>query len=208
MSTLGKHWRIKPKFTAPKKCAECGGMFTPKVHNQVVCSPQCKRIRNLKQIKAKDIPAPARRIKCVICGNLFSYKGTASPKTCPGICRKKRKLNRPYTLKPESKIYHAMRGTLNHRIDIPDGQRNTSRYCDYKPSDLRKHIESKFKPGMTWGNYGKKGWHIDHIKPLSSFKFVDDSGNLIVSEVKAAMSLENLQPLWAKDNLKKGDRYK
>jgi hypothetical protein len=26
---------------------------------------------------------------------------------------------------------------------------------------------------MTWENYGVKGWHIDHIKPCSSFDLTD-----------------------------------
>jgi len=28
--------------------------------------------------------------------------------------------------------------------------------------ELRKYLESLFKPGMTWKNYGRGGWHIDH----------------------------------------------
>lgn len=60
------------------------------------------------------------------------------------------------------------------------------------------------KPGMTWENYGRSGWHIDHIKPLIAFKFVNDKGQMNISEIHKAMDLSNLQPLWAADNIRKG----
>jgi hypothetical protein len=61
---------------------------------------------------------------------------------------------------------------------------------------LREHLKNKFKPGMSWENYGK--WHIDHIKPLSSFNLLDEK------ELSAACHYTNLQPLWAVENWKKG----
>lgn len=60
------------------------------------------------------------------------------------------------------------------------------------------HIEGRFTDGMTWDNYGE--WHIDHIVPLAAFD-LDDA-----EQVKLAVHYTNLQPLWAKDNLSKGDR--
>ena len=66
---------------------------------------------------------------------------------------------------------------------------------------LVQHIESQFQPGMSWSNWGKHGWHIDHIRPLSSFNLENKE------EFLAACSYKNLQPMWAEENLKKGDRY-
>jgi hypothetical protein len=58
--------------------------------------------------------------------------------------------------------------------------------------------EKKFKPKMSWNNYGK--WHIDHIKPCCSF-------NLSKSEEqRKCFHYSNLQPLWAKENLSKGKK--
>jgi hypothetical protein len=66
--------------------------------------------------------------------------------------------------------------------------------------DLRDHMESQFKDGMTWNNYGQRGWHVDHIIPLSKFDLSDENQRAI------AMHYTNLQPLWWRDNIKKGNK--
>lgn len=63
--------------------------------------------------------------------------------------------------------------------------------------EFRNHLERQFKEGMNWSNYGTFGWHIDHVKPLSSFNLV------ALSERLKACHYTNTQPLWAKDNLTK-----
>lgn len=64
-------------------------------------------------------------------------------------------------------------------------------------SELKKHLESQFKNGMTWRNWGREGWHIDHIKPISSFNLEDKE------EFLKAVHYTNLQPLWAFENMSK-----
>ena len=39
----------------------------------------------------------------------------------------------------------------------------------YTSLNLKEHLEKQFNDGMNWDNYGE--WHIDHIKPISSFTF-------------------------------------
>ena len=63
----------------------------------------------------------------------------------------------------------------------------------YTRKKFRKHIESKFTKGMTWDNYGKTGWHIDHIIPYCKFDF----NNINDKSLKDYWALSNLQPLWS-----------
>lgn len=63
---------------------------------------------------------------------------------------------------------------------------------NYSIDQLKAHLESKFTKGMTWENRGKNGWEIDHIIPISLFKF--DSYDH--PDFKACWDLNNLQPLW------------
>lgn len=69
------------------------------------------------------------------------------------------------------------------------------------PEFLIKYLESKFTKGMSWDNYGFRGWHIDHIKPCASFNLFDDI------EVKKCFHYSNLQPLWMKDNMSKWKHF-
>jgi hypothetical protein len=54
---------------------------------------------------------------------------------------------------------------------------------------------------MSWDNYGVNGWHVDHIRPLSSFYLTDNN------QLEIACHYTNMQPLWGKDNIKKGAKY-
>lgn len=91
------------------------------------------------------------------------------------------------------------------RLSIKKGNNSWNSCVGYSLEDLIKHLESKFKPGMTWQNYGKGHgkWEIDHIKPLSWFKFESKDDPAF----KECWGLENLQCLWSHENASKKNRY-
>jgi len=70
--------------------------------------------------------------------------------------------------------------------------------CGCSTPELMLHLQSQFKEGMHWNNYGK--WHIDHIRPCASFDLTDPE------QQRQCFHYSNLQPLWAKENLSKGAR--
>lgn len=57
---------------------------------------------------------------------------------------------------------------------------------------FKAYLESLWKPGMSWENYGVDGWHIDHVRPCASFDLSkrDDQG--------MCFHYTNLQPLWGR----------
>ena len=65
---------------------------------------------------------------------------------------------------------------------------------------LKLHLETKFTSEMNWDNHGSY-WHIDHIRPLCSFDLTDKE------QLMQACHYTNLQPLEAKENLRKGGKY-
>lgn len=62
---------------------------------------------------------------------------------------------------------------------------------------VREHIETQFQPGMTWQNFGRDGWHLDHIIPCSSFDLRKPEHQ------RRCFHFSNLRPMWEKANLRK-----
>lgn len=189
-------------------CKICKTQFMPKCHNGTTCSKKCKTEYSRIAMNKKAKYTPIAEKYCVICKSKFST-GRSQKITCSEFCSHKNKIagasNRPYRKQAKFKMYHSMRVAINTRIRAKNVK--TSDMCNYTPEQLKIHIESLFRPGMTWDNYGIKGWHIDHKKPLSLFNFFDIDGNINLDEIRACMSLDNLQPLWAKENLIKSNKY-
>jgi hypothetical protein len=99
------------------------------------------------------------------------------------------------------RLCRLLRGRLNSFIRFGDKSGSAVKDLGCSIEELKVYLESKFQEGMSWDNWSKIGWHIDHIIPLSSFNLQDPE------EFKKACHYTNLQPLWAEDNLKKSNKY-
>jgi len=73
--------------------------------------------------------------------------------------------------------------------------RGALRYLGCSFDDFARHIESKFTDGMSWENFGKGGWHVDHIYPLGRADLTDPV------ELLAAFNWRNCRPLWEAENM-------
>jgi hypothetical protein len=101
---------------------------------------------------------------------------------------------------PCFKILHSLRNRLRVALKLSGLSKNESakNLVGISIEGLKKYLESKFKTGMTWENYNKFGWHIDHIIPCASFDLSKPK------EQTKCFHYTNLQPLWWYENLAKG----
>ena len=97
----------------------------------------------------------------------------------------------------EYRILHSLRGRLLQALNGVVKTKHTMKFVGCNMDQLRMHLSSQFKDGMTWNNYGRKGWHIDHITSCASFDLTNPN------EQKKCFHYTNLQPLWWLDNCKK-----
>jgi hypothetical protein len=100
---------------------------------------------------------------------------------------------------PLFKLTYNLRSLISNSIK-KQGLSKTNRTatilgCDFEFFQL--YMEMQFKPGMSWDNHGE--WHIDHKTPISWAKTEE--------EVIKLNHYTNLQPLWAVENIQKGNRY-
>ena len=114
------------------------------------------------------------------------------------VTEEQRRKNRKYY--HNNRISRVMAQRIRSSLKSKDGK-SWADLVDYTIEELKAHLESKFKDEMTWNNYGK--WHIDHIKPISKFNVT----SFDCYDFKECWSLNNLQPLWAVDNLRKHNKW-
>lgn len=113
--------------------------------------------------------------------------------------RRRKELARRKT-DPHFVLKNRMRCLMWMGLKKEKGGRKWQDIAGYSVKTLKIHLEKLFTPGMTWEKLMNGEIHIDHKLPVSSFNFTttDDS------DFKKCWAIDNLQPLWAKDNLKKG----
>ncbi len=101
---------------------------------------------------------------------------------------------------PVYKLKCDLRRRLNLFLKLRNWKKTSkiSEYLGCSPEYLKVYLENQFQPGMSWEN--RHLWHIDHIIPLGSANTSE--------KVIELCHYTNLQPLWAIDNLKKGNKIK
>jgi hypothetical protein len=81
------------------------------------------------------------------------------------------------------------------------------KYLPYTINEFKQHLESQWESWMNWNNYGrtnnnKRTWQIDHIIPQSLLPFT----SMEEENFRKCWALENLRPIEAFANIKKGNK--
>lgn len=100
---------------------------------------------------------------------------------------------------PEFRIKQSLRGRIFSTVKNGHKSDKTMNLLGCSIEYFIAYLQSKFQEGMTLDNYGE--WHIDHIRPCASFDLT------CPIQQRVCFHYTNLQPLWAKDNLIKSDKY-
>lgn len=205
-------------------CEECGAGFAPTSKSRqrycCECGPKValRSARERSFLNDKDGARlrVGRECKCAHCGSKFTVmtKG-ARHKYCEE-CRELSDQNKlPHNRAagrtwrkhkrasdPKFVLSEIMRRSVSRVLNGSKGGRSWESLVGYTVEELREHLERQFLPGMTWGNRGLNGWHIDHIRPISSFSYTSSDD----PEFKECWALTNLRPMWGSENIRKKDQ--
>lgn len=166
---------------------------------------KCKEFKELEEFYLHPDTKDGRFSCCKLCHNKNTVKSRKSNTIHINYQSKWKKQNRLHLNKytknrkkePLFKLAHDVRRTICGILKSSKNK-STINYLGCSVEQLKNHLESQFKPGMSWGNHTVNGWHIDHIIPLASAKTQE--------ELEKLCHYTNLQPLWAHENLIKSDR--
>jgi len=112
-----------------------------------------------------------------------------------------KKTNIKYNSDINFKLKHVLRSRIQRALILGCKKTSSSELLGCNIEEYKIYLQSLFVEGMSWENYGRKGWHIDHIKPCSKFDLTKEE------EQKKCFHYSNTQPLWWKDNLIKHSSY-
>jgi len=207
-----------------KTCGSCGEKKTSSEFTFLKCMPdglrnQCKscdkkdrsenkelfyqrseawRKRNREHVNAlareRDRENPGRKAK------YFQDWCERDPERYKRVVKKR---NDKILSTPFGRLNNAMRVAVGRSLNGHKNGASWLKLVGYSIAELKSHIEGQFKPGMSWDNYGLYGWHVDHIRPIASFEFSGKN----CKQFKDCWALENLQPMWAKENRGKGANF-
>jgi hypothetical protein len=176
------------------RCIDCGGVS--------ICEHKRQRDRCIDCGGGSICDHKKQRYSCKDCGGSGICEHDRLRSTCKecdggSICEHKRERSKCKECDPIGYLSSLIRSRTCQALKSNKNKR-TMEYVGCTIEELKVHIEAQFEPGMTWANQGD--WHIDHIIPLKY-------NNPTLEDVIERLHFVNTQPLWAAENIAKGNRF-
>jgi len=186
-------------YKTPKRKAQCAiwcKEYREANKEKIAKRSKTWREENKDKLKVKRV-AYYQSNKDKIKAQIKAYRQTPAGKAS------EKKYHDKVRATPHGQLRHNISSAVRLKLLNHGGKKyraSIDKVLPFKIKDLITRLESMFKPGMTWENYGD--WHVDHIRPDISFNYatVDEP------EFAQSWALTNLQPLWASENCSKGSR--
>jgi hypothetical protein len=172
----------------------------------------CKKKHAEESRQQKKQKQELERIKervCLHCGKFFKIIYSIQ-KHCSDRCKQKfirvnnpeaakrwnKTANAKLASKPFGKVSHSIRSRVREALTFNRIFKSSKTFemLGYTQDDLVNHLEQQFTFGMSWSNYGKE-WHVDHIRPISSFRIKTQE------DIARCWALKNLMPRWATNEI-------
>ena len=173
-----------------KVCEQCGNPFMG-TNVQRFCCHQC--------FTTSTATLKSRRCVCVVCHSVFTPR-KADQECCSGACAAKlraiRRDGSAFSEQRASVDYSAGR-MLSKALHRNGDSRYFRAVFGYSEQEWRDHVSANWSKGMSMAN--RKQWHIDHSRPKVTFEYESRTDPAF----RECWSLDNLRPMWAKDNLRK-----
>lgn len=181
------------KIIDNKQCTKCGEVksvegFSKDKQKRDGLQSYCKPCANAYREKNREK---------ILTYNKAYYQANRGEIISSNIAYAKRRIANDSSLRMAQRT----RANLGHILKGKHNHAPTLELLGCTGEEWRSHLESTFKPGMSWDNHGKgEGkWEVDHIMPVASFDQEDHLQRLI------CWNHRNTQALWSHENMAKGD---
>ena len=166
-----------------------------------ICNGAGRCVHGNMHHKCKDTTCHRKKNTSLYCWH-GRIRSTCVP--CDGgeICYHKVRRQRCKVCCPNGHLAFIASSAIRSALNGSKSKRSKE-YLGCTIEQFRTYLEKQFKDGQTWENHGKV-WHIDHIIPL---KYKDGGLNPTLEETVKRLHYTNTQPLWAKENISKGNKY-
>lgn len=191
--------RVKASRDATRSTAEFWERENKRQRNKRENDEEFRLKMNAYNREYSSTPERKKRRKEVDAARYLKMKDEGKTKSI-----ERREYSRKYMRKrmaenPNVRLSMAVSAGIRRSLKTSKGGKKWEHLVGYTIGDITSHLERLFQPGMTWDNYGD--WHVDHKIPLAAHNFETPED----IDFKKAWALDNLQPLWATDNIKKRD---